>query len=151
MWFDPHSISKTLSLTIVTKHYSMPFETMWLFFTVHLQDQEIRSKRCDIGMYYYNTAAAEDFGGDILTSISDSTPDGTGEKCLLNMVAEKSSWFKPHQFIRDKPARCIYAMMGRPSRKDFQNMVHRHTIKTVCSPSTILPSLTSFLVWTLAR
>ena len=59
------------------------------FFTVHIKDQEIMFRQCGSGMYYFNTAAAAEFNGVIITSIIDSTP---GKKCLLIMVEENHYW-----------------------------------------------------------
>ena len=70
--------------------------------------------------------AEEDFDGAILNSVVDGT---TNDMCLLITVAEKFSWFNPFQFIRYKLVRHIYAMMGSPSGRDFQNMVCSHAIK----------------------
>ena len=77
-------------------------------------------------LYYFDTALEEDFNGAILTHIVDDTP---GETCLLITVAEKCSWFTPLQFSRAKLTWHISAMTGRPSGRDFKNMVCSRSIK----------------------
>ena len=79
-------------------------------------------------MYYFDTSVVADLDSAILASIANISLDGN---CLLNKVAENCSWFTPQQFSKSKLARRIYAMMGCPSRRDFQNMVRSHAIKNV--------------------
>ena len=40
-WFNPHNNSNIISLEIVTKNYPVAFNKMEIFFTDHLQDQDI--------------------------------------------------------------------------------------------------------------
>ena len=127
-WFDPQGIANILSLEIITKHYPMVFDTTDNFFTVHLKDRYIVFIHSTGELYCFDAVVEEKFNVDILVSVVYGTPNKT---CLLSTVIENFSWFSPHQFSRDKFARCIYITVGCPSGRDFQNMVHRHAIKTV--------------------
>ena len=84
-WFDPRGITNTLSLAIMTKNYPTSFYTMDSFFKIHVQDRDIVFSQSEGRLYYFDTAAEEDFDGVILTSVLDCTLDKT---CLLITLEE---------------------------------------------------------------
>ena len=50
-WFELQGIVNILFLEIVTKHYTVAFETVKNFFTVHLQDKEVIFRQSEVGLY----------------------------------------------------------------------------------------------------
>ena len=84
-WFDPCGITNILFLAIVTKSYPTAFYTMENFFKIHVQDRDIVFSQSEGRLYYFDTAAEEDFDGVILTSVLDCTLDKT---CLLITLEE---------------------------------------------------------------
>ena len=111
VYFDAGAIANILSFAKIREHHKINYDCVRDIFIVHFASRIMHFKRSKKGVYYYDCRA------------------GKGEVTLLNTVEDLTDGFTKREVERATLARRVYSMVGRPSLKDFKNMVRSNLIR----------------------
>jgi len=112
VWYMPDGIANVLSLKEVKKLYPITYDSReGDVFTVHTPEHKVHFKCSDEGLYYH------DVDNRAIT--------------LVTTVEGNKEGYSERQIKQAELARKIYAMVGRPSPKDFMAMIKTGTLKNV--------------------
>ena len=117
VWYKQDSIANILSLARVCSIYQVTFDSdHGNCFVVHRPDTfDLHFCQSREGLYYYDTRN-EEFS-------------------LVHTVAQNKQMYTDRQVNQAESARRLYAMIGRPSNVDFENIIRLHIIPDC--PTTI--------------
>lgn len=127
VWYHPNGIANILSLARVKEHgYRVTYDSDGgNHFTVHKDDGTCRVfKESNRGLYYFDTNEDSEHDDDCHHE-DNMEYDGT---VMVNTVANKKSSYTNRAYSRAVTARNIQKMIGRPSTKEFIQIVERNLL-----------------------
>lgn len=116
VWHNPHSLANVLSLSRVSQHYRVTFDSSAeQAFVVHRPDGTVtKFIQHDNGLYYHDVRW------------NRTNQDGT---LLVQTVQSNKLRFTPRQLKQANLARRVYGMIGHPSPRDFLTMVQSNQLQ----------------------
>ena len=112
VWFDPEGMANVLSLAWMKRRYRVTYDswdTESEGFVVHKPEKQVLFKETPSGLFVHDVR--------------------NRQVVMVNTVAENEEGYTQRQVLKAKLARKVYAMVGRPSVRDFINMVKLGAIK----------------------
>ena len=123
VWYNPRSLANILSMALVSDSFRVTFDTAkeQAIFVWRTNGTFVKFIRSPNGLYYHDVRWG------------DNQPMGPEPKIygttLVQTVEDNKKIFTPNDIKRADLAKRVYEMVGRPSSRDFYNMIKFNMIQ----------------------
>jgi hypothetical protein len=123
IWYNPNSLANILSMAHVSERFRVNFDTNieQAIFVWRKDGSYIKFIRSPKGLYFHDVRWGKQQPNGPTVPIKAVT--------LLNTIAENKNSYSPADIEKADLAKRVYEMVGRPSYRDFCNMIKFHMIK----------------------
>jgi hypothetical protein len=122
VWFNPNSLANILSMAHVSQHFRVTFDTAieQAIFVWRTDGSKIKFIRSPKGLYFHDVrwGAKQPMGPTAPVTAT----------VLVQTVEENKGNFTPEDIKKADIAKRVYDMVGRPSPRDFYNMIRFNMI-----------------------
>ena len=117
VWYHPEGIANILSMSLIEEQYPVTYSKE-VGFVIHKGDGTVRRFiRSSKGLFYMDVSQSRE---------AETTTEDTA---LLITVANNQSKYTPNEYRMAKLARKVQCMIGRPSTKDYLDLVDSNQLR----------------------
>jgi hypothetical protein len=133
VWYVPKGIANIFSMHELERLYRITYDSWDGYYVIHTPRGEVKFQKDKQGLPYINLDESDEEAAVLLIQMMEQqdkeNKDGTKkEVTLVQIVRRNYEGFTKREVIKAQEAREAQAMLGNPSKKDFQGLVSRNLI-----------------------
>jgi hypothetical protein len=140
VWYLPDRIANIFSVHKLEKLYRITYDSWECFYVVHTPRGEVHFHKDEQGLPYIDLARSRHEATRMLMQLAEVTESGDDKttkagSSFVQTVRGNYEGYTKRKVLRAKEARRGQALLGNPSKKDYQSMVGSNMIEN-CPIST---------------
>jgi hypothetical protein len=133
VWYVPKGIANIFSMHELECLYRITYDSWDGYYVVHTPRGEVKFHKDEQGLPYINLDESDEEAAVLLIQMieqqDNENKDGTKKEVMLvQTVGNNYEGFMKQEVIKVREAREAQAMLGNPSKKDFQGLVSGNLI-----------------------